>query len=248
MTVFSTLWRKELSGYLLQPMAYVTTVFFLAVTGFSFWVLALVLAEGSAGVNVLQALFESLFFWIALMVIVPVLTMRLYAEEKRSGTVELLMTAPVSDVSVVLSKYAAALTMYALMWLPTGAYLVILNSLSPMTVDIDLGAVLSGYLGAMLVGSFFVALGLLASCLTSSQVVAAMASFALFGLFFFSGLLGSITHNEVLRETIEYISAYEHMADFARGIIDSRPVVLYITLTVFCLFVSVKVVEARKWK
>lgn len=248
MRSFFALWRKELVSYLYSPAAYVCAILFLVVTGFSFWVLALVLAEGSAGVNILQALFESLFFWMAQLVLVPVITMRLFAEENRTGTIELLMTAPVSDTTVVLAKFLGALCFYGAIWLPTACYLVILNEFSPMTVSVDPGPVATGYLGILLIGSLFIAVGLLASSLTRSQVLAALAGFTVFGLFFFAGLLDMVLTQPWAQELSRYVSAYQHMADFASGVVDTRPVVFYLSSTALVLFAAVKVVESRKWK
>lgn len=248
MRSFLILLRRELAAFLFSPVAYITTIFFLLVTGFSFWVLALVLSEGPSAVNVLQALFESLFFWIAFLLIVPVITMRLFAEETRSGTFETLMTAPVSDLAVVLAKFFSALAMFVLMWIPTCTYLVLLNRLSPMTVSVDPGPVITGYAGAFLVGAAYIALGLLMSSMTRNQVVAAVATFAVFGLYFFTGLLELVLDAVELKEFVSFISAYEHMSQFARGVVDSRPVVLYLSITIFLLFATVKVVESRRWK
>lgn len=248
MTGFWTLWRKELAAYFLSPIAYVTTIFFLVVMGFSFWLLATVLVEGPAGIGVMQALFDSLFFWIATLVVVPVITMRLFADEKRSGTIEVLMTAPVTDTAVVLGKYAGALSFLVVMWLPTLAYAYILASFSPLTATVDWGPMAGGYAGAFLIGALYVAVGLFASSLTSNQMIAAIVSFGLFGVFFFTGLFAYIARTDAVKDLTTYVSALYHMEEFSRGAIDSRPLVLYLSATVFMLFATVKVVESRKWK
>jgi len=248
MRTFLTMWRREVAAYFLSPIAYVTGIFFLVVMGFSFWVLVVALTDGPAGVGAMRALFESLFFWIALLVVVPVITMRLFADEKRTGTIEVLMTAPVTDVSVVLGKYCGALSFFVVMWLPTVTYAFILQSFTPLTASVDLGPLLGGYVGALLIGAFYIALGLFASSLTSNQVIAAIVSFALFGLFFFSGLLTYVARSDLVREVVSYTSALAHMADFSRGAIDTRPLVLYVSGTVYLLFATVKVIESRKWK
>jgi len=248
MGVFFTLWRKELGAYFLSPIAYVVTIFFLVITGFSFWLLATVLAEGPGGVTVLQALFDSLFFWIGLLIVVPVITMRAFAEEKRSGTIEVLMTAPVRDSSVVLAKFAGAVTFYGLMWLPTVAYAFVLRHFSPLTAPVDFGPLLGGYLGAALVGTLYISVGLFASACTSNQIIAAITGFALFGVYFFGGLFAYVAKSDQVKDIATYLAAMVHMSDFARGLIDSRPIVLYLSITAFMLFLTVKVVESRKWK
>jgi ABC-2 type transport system permease protein len=248
MSGFVTLWKKELRVFFLSPLAYVLGAMFLLVMGFSFWMLAMVLVQGPAGVGVMQALFASLFFWLAVLVVVPMLTMRMLADEKRSGTIELLMTAPVTDAAVVLAKYAAALTVYALMWLPTLAYVFILHAFSPLTAPIDLAPVAGAYFGALLVGVLYVAVGIFTSALTSNQLVAAMISFAVFILFFFFGLLGYVSSGPVMQAATAYLSPVNHMENFSIGQFDTRPVVLYLSGAAFMLFAAVKVVESRRWK
>lgn len=248
MNAFLTLWRKEFAGYFLSPVAYLVSIFFLVVMGAIFSLLVSVLADGPAGVAIMNLLFGSPFFWMTMLVVAPVLTMRLLAEEKRSGTLETLMTAPVRDSAVVLAKYAGALSFYALMWLPTAAYLVVLRQFSAMMAPVDLGPMAGGYLGALLVGMFYLALGLFCSALTSNQIVAAIAGFAAMFGFFLLGLVDWITAHPTLQAVGAAVSSYQHMLDFSRGAVDSRPVVFYLSGTALLLYATVKVVEARNWK
>lgn len=248
MSGFLTLWRKELNAYFLSPVAYVVTIFFLVVMGAIFSLLVSVLADGPTGVTLMNLLFGSPFFWMTMLVVMPILTMRLLAEEKRNGTIETLMTAPISDAVVVLAKYAGALSFYALMWLPTTLYLLILRHFSSDMAPIDFGPLAGGYLGALLVGMFYIAIGLFCSALTSNQIVSAIISFAaMIGLFMF-GLLDFVTHSDLLKSIGECVSSYQHMLDFSRGAVDTRPVVFYLSGTVLMLFATVKVVESRNWK
>ena len=248
MSAFFTLWRKELAGYFLSPIAYVVTIFFLAIMGIVFWLLASALVDGPAGISVMNLLFATPFFWMVLLVVVPVLTMRLIADEKKSGTFETLLTAPVTDVAVVLAKYAGAVSFYIVLWIPTFSYVFILRKFSSVAAPIDLGPMMGGYLGALLVGLFFIAVGLFCSALTSNQIVAAIMSFALIGGLFFAGMFQYVSHSDLVKALSAYISAYTHMTDFSRGTIDTRPVVFYLTGAAFMLFATVKVVESRKWK
>jgi ABC-2 type transport system permease protein len=248
MSAFLTLWRKELTGYFLSPVAYVVTIFFLMVMGAIFSLLVSVLADGPTGVTIMNLLFGSPFYWMTMLMIVPVLTMRLLAEEKRSGTIETLMTAPIGDVAVVLAKYAGVLSFYILMWLPTVGYVVILRQFSAMMAPIDFGPLAGGYLGALLVGMFYLSIGLFCSALTSNQIVAAIMTFTgMMGLFLL-GLLDYVTHRELLQAVGASVSSYQHMLDFSRGAIDTRPVLFYLSGTAFMLFATVKVVETRSWK
>jgi ABC-2 type transport system permease protein len=248
MRTFITLCRKELAAYFLSPIAYVMMMFFLVVMGVSFSLLVSVLVEGSAGVMIMKELFSSIFFWIAMLVVVPVLTMRLFAEEKRSGTIETLMTAPVSDAAVVLAKYAGALAFFVILWIPTASYAFILRAFSPLTAPVDFGPMLGGYVGAFLVGAMYIAMGLFCSSLTNNQIVAAMMCFAMTCVAFFAGFIPFITRNNVLREFGSYVSSISHMLDFSRGAVDTRPIVFCVTICALMLFATVKVVESRKWK
>ena len=248
MRAFFTLWRKELASYFFSPIAYVMMMFFLVVMGFSFWLLVSVLARGSVSVTIMNELFGSIFFWIAMMIVVPLLTMRTFSEEKRSGTIETLMTAPVSDVSVVLAKYCGALTFFVIMWMPTAVYGFLLKALSPLAAPVDFGPMMSGYVGSFLVGAFYVSIGIFASSLTRNQIVAAIIAFALISVAFFSGFITYIARDEFVRDLGAYFSSVEHMRDFARGAVDTRPAVLYLSMSALVLFATVKVVESRKWK
>ena len=248
MNAFLTLWRKEVGSYFLSPIAYVVTIFFLVVMGFSFWMMASALVQGPTGVTVMNELFASFFFWLTLLIVVPVLTMRLISEEKKAGTIETLMTAPVSDVAIVLAKFAGVLTFFILMWLPTLLYVLVLKEFSSSMAPIDMGPILGGYLGAFLVGSFYLAIGLFCSSVTSNQIVAAIMCFALITVAFFAGFMSFLAQTDLVKNIGEYISSLNHMLEFSLGAFDTRPVVLYVTGTLFMLFATVKVVEARRWK
>lgn len=247
MRTFFTLWRKELSAYFLSPIAYVVIIFFLMVMGFSFWLLTNILVQEAGDATVMKELFGSIFFWIATLIVVPVITMRLFAEEKRMGTIESLMTAPVSDVSVVLAKYAGALSFFVALWLPTIAYVFILRRFSSETTPIDYGPILGGYAGAFLVGAFYLSVGLFASSMTRNQIVAAIVCFALITLAFFAGFIPYITRVDAVREVGSYLSSVAHMLDFSRGAFDTRPVGFYLSGSFLMLFLTVKIIEARKW-
>lgn len=247
MKAFGILLKRELMAYFCSPIAYLVTMFFLAMIGFSFWMLIGILAQGTLSVTILSELFGSIFFWIAMLIVVPILTMRLFAEEKRSGTIETLMTAPVTDTEVVLSKYAGALLFFVLMWLPTALYLLILHRLSPIEAPPDWGAFVSGYAGAFLVGALYLAVGTLCSALTRNQIVAAIMCFACISILFFTGFLTYTARDPWVREWSSYISSVEYMRDFARGAWDSRALVFHLSGTVFVLFATVKIMESRRW-
>jgi ABC-2 type transport system permease protein len=243
------LWKKELAGCFLSPIAYVMTFCFLMLTGLSFWWLANLLAFGESLTTARQWIFGSPVLWFSMPVLIPLLTMRLFAEEKRMGTMELLLTAPVSEVAVVLAKFFGALGFFIFMWMPTLLYVAVLRYLLPESGLIDAGTVVSGYFGMLLIGAFFIAVGMLTSALTSNQVVAAVLSFALLCFVFFMTLFAAYgARGDEARAWGEMFCSYVHALDFSRGLLDSRPVVFYLTATGLLLFINVRVLEARRWK
>jgi ABC-2 type transport system permease protein len=240
-----TILKRELMACFLSPIAYIVTVLFLIVIGMVFTRIVDIINEVPHGVAIVESLFTWLIFTIAF--VLPMITMRLVAEEKASGTLEVLMTTPVTDLQVVLGKYFATLMFYVFMWLPTVAYVVILRKYSGETTPLDVGPLWSGYLGVFLVGMLLVAVGLMFSSITKMQVIAAMLAFAVgFGLFlvllFFEGAAADST-------MLQYFSPVRHIRqEFARGWIDLRRLVFYVSATVWCLYLTKKIIEARKWK
>lgn len=248
MRPFLLIWGRELLAFFLSPIAYVVGIFFLIVMGYSFWMLASLLTDGPAGISVMGELFGSLFFWMPMLIVCPVITMRLLAEEKRSGTMETLLTAPVGEGAVVAGKYAAAFTFYLTLWLPTLVYALVLRRFSAESAPLDPGTLLGGYIGAAVVGALYLAVGVFCSSLTSNQVVAAMAAFAFLAVLFFTGFLGDVTHHEGLRRLFNHISSVKHMQDYARGVVDTRSLVFHLGGAAFLLFAAARMLEARRWK
>jgi len=248
MNGFWTLWRKEMGGYFHSPVAYATMSFFLAVMGLIFYFLTAILATGVPGIGVINLMFGSPFYWMAQLVVVPLLTMRLFAEERRMGTLETLLTAPISDGTVVAAKFAGVMSFYLLMWLPTLFFLAGLQYISAESPPLDPGVIGTAYLGVFISGSLFLAVGLFCSIATSNQIVAAIYCFALMILLYFSGFMEYITYNQVALEVSKVIAPQRHLAEFSRGIIDTRPLILYISGTVFFLFSATRILESRQWK
>lgn len=249
MKVFWCLLKREVSSYFLSPIAYVMMFSFMLLTGLSFWRLADMLAFGDSLQMARQWFFGSPVLWFSMPVVIPLLTMRSFAEEKRMGTIETLMTAPVTDVAVVMAKFSGALLFFALMWLPSLGYIFVMQKMLPHVAFLDVGVVVSGALGMLLVGAFYVSVGLLTSSLTSNQVVAAIFSFVVLCMMFFAGLFTAYSSsNEALRDLGSFFCSYLHVLDFSRGIVDSRPVALYLSLTALMLFATVRTVQEGKWK
>lgn len=241
---FFILWRRELSAYFVAPATWVTMFVVLIVVGWGFWSTARYSRGDPARADVV--LFQPLTLWGMLLIVATVLPMKLVAEEKRSGTIETLMTAPVTEVAIVLGKYAAALTVFAIIFAPTVMYAGILRRCSTGMELLDMRTVASGYLVFFLIGAFYLSVGMLASSLSGSQIVSAVSSFAVLFLLFLAGALSSLVRGE-FAAIVVYISPFQHILDFSRGIVDTGPVVLYLTGVALMLFISVKVVESRRW-
>ncbi|MGO9528705.1 MAG: ABC transporter permease [Verrucomicrobiia bacterium] len=247
MTNVPPLLRRELNAYFASVLGYVALMFFLLVMGVTFAVVIRYLNTGPTQMTAMKILFS--MFWLPSLVVVPMITMRLLAEEKRAGTLEMLMTAPVTDFEVVLAKYLGAVALYAIMWALTGFYVLIVRHFSGSEAMLDLGPIFSGYLGVIVIGQFFIAVGLLASSMTKSQVAAALMSFAVvFMLLIVLNWLTYLFPTGPLGKVFHAVSAFDQMEDFERGIVDVRPVVLYLTGTVWVLFITTRVVESRKWR
>ena len=248
MRAFWPIFKRELFAFFVTPLAWVLIVAFLVVQGMHFFLLVDHFshsADASGDETPLSAFFgNTVLLYLVLLVLVPPMTMRLFAEERRSGTIESLMTAPVSCAAVVLGKYAAVLLTYVTMWAPTALYLVILSR----TGDLDWHVVASAYLGVLLVGAGYLSLGLCASALTRSQFLAMIWTALVLLVLFVLGI-GEFVAREgtMLHEICAYVSVWAHMNDFATGLVDTRRLVFYGTLTVLPLFVATRAVEAWRW-
>jgi ABC-2 type transport system permease protein len=333
-----SLLRKEFSAYFLSPIAYVMLVVFLAVLGCRFYLaldqltqsgpqgiefpmqyLFSILPRGIAGSKAwLMELLSSQAFWVVYLLIPPLLTMRLFAEERSTGTLEVLMTAPLKDWQVVLSKYLACFAFYIILWIPTLVYLPVLLDLkqpqwqpiwtvwsilllcglgavgialvlsllplgtmsrlvalclalvgavgagiggwyhyhgdSPqlfsVVAGIDPMPVWSTYLGLAVAGAMFLAQGMLVSSLLSSQIVAALISVLLNLVIIVGGLLPLVVNTgSTLSQILYSFCVPLHISqDFGRGLIDTRHLVLYGSVALFCLFLTVRSLESRRWR
>lgn len=243
MRTFFALWRRELSAMFLSPIAYVMLMFFLLVTGCGFYWLV---KENLEVMHSVQGLM--VVIWACMLIVIPILTMRTFAEERKNGTFETMMTAPVKSSTVVAAKFAGVLAFFILMCLPTLLYLIVVRVLAPEVAHlIDFGPIVLGYLMVCLIASAFIALGLLASSLTSNQIIAAISTFSIMSILFFGGLFEPhLSKNIIVREIGGYISSALHLMESSRGVFDSRSWVFYLTATIFFLFATVKAVEARR--
>jgi ABC-2 type transport system permease protein len=234
---------RELRAYFVSPLAYVVLFFFLVVNGIVFGNLASILSDPRAPAGPPMTYFFGSTTLI-LLILGVVLTMRLVSEELRSGSIEVLMTAPVTEGQVIAGKYLAALTFFAALWVPTLVYAGIVDHYS----EVDWGPVAAGYLGILLVGALFLAIGVFASATTSSQLVAAMVTAALLFLLFLLGWFSDIFTGETSRQVFSYLSLGEHLDELSRGIVDTRRLVFYVSATLFFLFLASRALEDKKWR
>ncbi len=244
---FVPILKRELFSFFVTPLAWVLVTVFLLVQGMHFFLLVEHFANApdvGSDQTPVQAFFgNTVLLYLVLFLLVPAMTMRLFAEERRSGTMEALLSAPVSAGGVVLAKFVAALFVYVVMWLPTVLYLLILGRAG----EVDWRAAGGAYVGVFVVGAAYIAIGLLMSSLTQSQFLALVLT-AMVILFFFILGVGEFIAKEgsILHAICEHVSVWAHMNSFASGIVDSRRLVFYGTLTVLPLFLSTRVVEG--WK
>jgi ABC-2 type transport system permease protein len=236
---------RELRAFFVSPLAYVVLFFLLAVNGVLFAIIVLLLNGPQApAVRPIDLFFNNVFFWLVQLAIAPLLTMRLLAEERRSGSIEVLMTAPVTEGQVVAGKYLAAFVFYLVVWLPTVAYAVVVDRFS----DVDWGAVAAGYLGIALSGALFLSIGMVGSAVSKNQINAAVITFALNLLVFMLVLLTNVVNAPGLQDLFGHLSIAEHMEEFWKGIVDTRRLVFYLSTTLFFLWFASRALEDRKWR
>jgi ABC-2 type transport system permease protein len=249
MSGFLAIYRRELLSLWATPLSWVVLVVFLLLQGTTFYSIVVHFSTANeivSGAGPVETYFgqESIFLLLSLLLLCPPLTMRLLAEERRSGTIETLLTTPVGPGGVVLGKYFATLSTYCLMWLPTVLYVVVLRS----TGAVDWGIVLTSYLGILGVGSSFLAVGVLASAMTESQMVALVLTvLVLFGMFLL-GIGEYVFDRGPLHDLAAHVSPVSHMAEFSSGIVDLRRLVFDASVVVASLFIAIRVVDSWRWE
>jgi ABC-2 type transport system permease protein len=248
---YCTLTRRELGSYFLSLTGYVIVAAAAGILGASFVVLLKRIGPAPTPLPLTDMFYVVDFFWLILVLGPPIITMRLFALEKFSGTFETLMTAPVTDLQVVLSKFTAGILFYLVMWLPLLGCIFAVRYFSHDTNPLDLGSLATTFLGIGLIGGVLVSAGCCASALTRNQVVAAIISLA-FGVIIY--LLAVLASGEVMNSTswkaraLSCFALIDQMQDFSRGIVDTRPVIFLVSLTLFFLFLNLRIVESRRWK
>jgi ABC-2 type transport system permease protein len=242
------LWKREVGAILHSPIAWVLLTCMSLINGFSFSQCVAYLGQGVKEFTVMQIYFYIFHFWFLLIILVPILTMRLFSEEYKTGTIEMLLTAPVKDGDVILSKFFGVLFFYLLLWIPSLLGLAIFQAVTHQAVPVAWIPLGFSYLMVTLVGMLYLSIGLFASVLTRNQAVAAMISFTMIALLFFSGFLSYLVRDPGWREALSYIFTLEQMRSFSAGLFDSRPVVFYLSGTVFFLILTRQVMAGRRLK
>jgi ABC-2 type transport system permease protein len=242
--------RRELSAFFLSITGYVIIASVALLTGLSFVVLIAGVGNSPFTAPVTEMFYSTFYFWLVVLLVSPVITMRLFALEKSSGTFETLMTTPVGDLQVVAAKFAAAIIFYVVTWLPMLVCLFIVRHFTNQSGALDAGTVGGMYLGIFLTGCLFLSLGCFASAISQSQMAAAMISFVL-GVSLFS--LGYLAKSipaaaQWQSQVLSCFGLFDQMDDFVRGVVDTRSVVFFVTATFFFLFLTLRVVESRRWK
>jgi ABC-2 type transport system permease protein len=226
---------KEFKSYLLSPMAYIIIGVFLALTGLLFGS-----SSSTYSATSLAGFLE--YGGLILLLLIAVLTMRLLAEEKKLGTIELLLTAPVRDSEIIMGKFFGSLGIVVVMIILTFYYPLLLYIFG----DPDFGPIGSGYLGLLLLSCAALAVGIFASSLTSNQIIAAVVCGGILFALWFLGVAASYLP-ETLGDVISYFSFSKYFPDFITGIIDTRGIIYYLSITVLFLFLAMRSLENSRW-
>ncbi len=246
---FLTILSHEIRTLLYNPSTYIAAVLFLGVMGFVFAGILDLYSRSPQETQPSIIFFQ--LFWIPVFFMVPLLTMKCIAEERRLGTLETLLTAPVSTTEMVLGKFGAAYLLYLLLWASTLGFHYVLQHYAGDARYLDPGPLLGGYLFIAVSGLLFVSLGVLASALTRSQAVAGILCFSmLFGLVIGFRYLGELTTLDTealhhVKVTVDSLQVFRHLDDFSHGVIDTRQIIFYVSGSVLALIFSILGVEAK---
>lgn len=245
--------QKELRSYFASPIAYITIGFFALVFGW-FYIVSLTFfmqasmqmgMPGSGQINVNNMAIRPLLQNVAVVAlfVLPLITMRTYAEEKRTGTIELLLTSPLTDFQIIMGKFLGAVALYSLMLAVTAIHIIILFIYG----NPEWKPIVSGYVGLLLMGASFISIGLLISSVTRNQIVAGMVTFAVLLLLWTVSWM-SDSAGPVMQKVLEALSITSHFDDFSKGVIALNHVVYYVSFITFGLFLTAKSVDSERWR
>ena len=243
---FYPIFKKELSSYFTSAIVYIVLTIFLVISGYFFYTdLIYFVMMGMSDIRLWmwQYLFNDIRF--ALLFIIPLLTMRLFAEEKKSGTIELLSTYPLRDIEILLGKFMACLVVFALMLSLSSLYPIILKIIFPDQVSI--GPLISIYLGAFLLGCTFISCGILISSLTENQITAAMVTLGILILFWYIAWNEGVG-SEAMVNVLLHLSLFDRYNSFTLGIIESKNIIFFVCFIVFSLFLTLLSLGSRRWR
>ncbi|MBI4378841.1 MAG: ABC transporter permease subunit [Nitrospinae bacterium] len=255
---FFLIFLKEFRTYFNSSIAFVVITIFLVLSGYFFYnifatfstlsfqamtnpLVAQQFKELSITEMVVRPFFGNLSVFMLIML--PMLTMRIFSEEKKSGTIELLLTYPVRDSEVILGKFAGCLGIFTVMLiltLPCFALVLVFG-------EPEMGVIVSGYFGLFLMGTAFISLGVFASSLTENQIVAAVVSFGFLLIFFMMGFSAGFA-SERIGNILKHLSFMPHLSNFAKGVIDTEDVVYYLLFIFFCIFLNMRSLESKRWR
>lgn len=251
MKVFLTLFFKELRAFFYSPMAYIVLAMVMIINGLSFRAALAVLENFVQSASIVTLTFASDWFWLSYFFVFPLLTMRLFAEERKLGTFETLFTAPVRAWQVVGSKFLAVLLFYCVLWVPSFLCFRVFNWMTAGAAEIPHGALMGTYVILFFMGLFNLAVGCFASALTSNQIVAAVLAFTIslthYLLGWFVLALGRRVP-EAFVDLVYYIASAKHIHTFTAGLLDTRPLIYYASLTALFLALTHYVLEFRRWR
>lgn len=227
---------RELRSYFVSPLAYVVAAFFMLVAGYLFSLILYHTRQAS-----LQPLFQNLA--VMFLLISPALTMRLLADERKTGTIELLMTSPITDRDLVLGKYLAAVGYLAFLLALTLVFPLLLAFIGKP----DWATIWTGYLGVFFLGASFMAIGVLASSLTSNMIIAAMVTFAISLVIWLLPSAGQMFGGSAA-DVLSYLSIMSHQENLGRGVIDTTDLIYYLSFIAACIFLTIRSVETYHWR
>lgn len=250
-----TIFRKEIKSYFISPVAYVVLLIFTGISGFIFYALCayyMLFSQRYAGypypyftLSPTEMIIRPLFHNMAItgLFVLPLFTMKLFSEERRLGTIELLFTYPLKDSDIYWGKFLACFGVYAIMTLIPTIYILILEK----WVNLEKLVILNGYFGLLLLGASFISIGILISSLTESQLVSAIMSFGVLLIFWIIGWVSEITGPKI-STFFDFISIYNHYENFPKGILDTRDVIFYLSIIFFFSFLTLRILVSKKYR